>query len=93
MRLLVTIDLANADLAAFERYEAKALGLLPRYGGRLEMRVRTLDGAAETHLLSFPDEAAFEAFRTDPERLALAAQWEACGARSVVQPVERVGEP
>jgi len=26
MLLLVTIDLSNADLAAFERYEAKALG-------------------------------------------------------------------
>ena len=24
---------------------------------------------------------------------ALAAEWEACGARSVVQPVERIGAP
>ena len=93
MLLLVTIDLSQADLAAFERSEAKALDLLPRYGGRLEMRVRTVDGQSETHLLSFPDEAAFEAFRSAPERLALAAEWEACGARSVVQPVARIGAP
>ena len=89
--MLVTIDLSHADLAAFERYEAKALDLMPRYGGRLELRVRAVDGQSETHLLAFPDEAAFEAFRSDPDRLALAAEWDACGARSVVQPVARIG--
>lgn len=93
MLLLVTIDLSHADLAAFERYEAEALDLLPRYGGRLDMRVRAVDGQSETHLLFFPDEPAFEAFRTAPERLALAPEWEACGAHSVVHPVERIGAP
>jgi hypothetical protein len=89
MLLLVTIDLARADLALFERYEVDVLDLLPKYNGRLEMRVRALNGQSETHLLFFPDEAAFESFRSDPKRLALSADWERCGARSVVQPVER----
>jgi hypothetical protein len=87
---LVTIDLTAADLDAFEHYEAKVLDLVPNHGGRLEMRVRALDGRTETHLLYFPDEAAFEGFRADPGRLALSGDWERCGARSVVQLVERI---
>jgi hypothetical protein len=31
---LVTIDLANADLAAFKHYEGVVLALVPSYGGR-----------------------------------------------------------
>jgi uncharacterized protein (DUF1330 family) len=90
---LVTIDLSQADLQAFARYEARVLALLPKHGGRLELRVRALDGRSETHLLYFPDEQAFDAFRSDPARLALADDWTRCGARSTVQPVERVADP
>lgn len=90
MLRLVTIDLAAADLNTFERYEAEVLGLVPKYGGRLELRVRGLDGRTETHLLYFPNEAAFERFRADPGRLALSGDWDRCGARSTVQLVERV---
>ena len=90
MLRLITIDLTQANLDAFERYEAEVLNLLPRYGGCVKMRVRTLDATTETHLLRFPDEDAFERFRSDPRRLALSVEWERCGARSAVQPVERV---
>lgn len=90
MLLLVRIDLRGADLAAFEAYETRVLALLPRHGGRLLERLRTGDGAMETHLLSFPDAAAFDAFRASPERQALQPGWEACGARSTVEAVERV---
>jgi hypothetical protein len=87
---LVTIDLTAANLDAFERYEAEVLDLVPKHGGRLEMRVRALDGRTETHLLYFPDDAAFEGFRADPGRLALSGNWERCGAQSTVQLVEPV---
>ena len=87
---LVTINLADADLGAFERYEAAVLGLVQNHGGRVEMRVRALDRRTETHLLYFPDEEAFECFRSDPARLALSAEWTRCGARSAVQLVERI---
>jgi uncharacterized protein (DUF1330 family) len=87
---LVTIDLTAADLDAFERYETAVLALVPKHGGRLALRVRALDGRTETHLVDFPDEAAFESYRTDPGRLALSGDWERCGARSTVQLVERV---
>jgi hypothetical protein len=89
---LVTIDLSRADLDAFERYEASVLALLPKHRGRLELRVRALDGRTETHLLHFPDDQAFEAFRSDPARLALADDWQRCGALSTVQLVERIAE-
>jgi len=60
--------------------------------GRLIVRVRALDGQTETHLLYFPDEQAFDAFRSDPARLVLADEWKRCGALSTVQLVERIAE-
>ena len=90
MLWLVRIDLTEADLGAFERYEADVLGLVADHGGRVELRVRTLDRRTETHLLYFPAEQAFERFRADPRRLALSALWQRCGARSAIEPVERV---
>jgi len=87
---LITIDLTGADLAAFEDYETRVLRLVPDHGGRVDIRVRALDGLTETHLLYFPDEAAFESYRSAPARLALSGLWEKSGARSIAQPVERV---
>jgi uncharacterized protein (DUF1330 family) len=91
LRRLVTIDLAGADLERFEAYEAKVLPLVETHGGRLEMRVRSLDGGRETHLLFFPDAQAFERYRSDPKRVAVQSEWEQCGAKSVAVEVEEVG--
>ena len=88
MRRLVTIDLSDADVPIFEAYEAKVLSLLDKYGGRLEMRVRSLDGRSETHLLFFPSAQAFENYRADPIRVAAQDDWRRCGAKSVVAEVE-----
>ena len=63
MRLLVTIDLTRADLGLFESYEAKVLPLVAKYGGRHELRVRSLDASSETHLLYFPDAHGYQAYR------------------------------
>ena len=70
MRRLVTIDLSNADVSIYEAYEATVLSLLGKHGGRLEMRVRSLDGCSETHLLFFPSAQAFDSYRADPIRVA-----------------------
>ncbi|MDB5460186.1 MAG: hypothetical protein JWO72_1927 [Caulobacteraceae bacterium] len=91
MRRLVTIDLAGADLAMFEAYEAKVLPLLEKYGARLEMRVRSVDGQCETHLLFFPDAQSVEGYRSDPNRVAVLTEWERSGAKSSIVEVERVG--
>jgi uncharacterized protein (DUF1330 family) len=90
VRRLVTIDLTDADVAMFEAYEAKVLPLVEKHGGRLELRVRALDGRSETHLLYFPDAKAAEDYRADPARIAVLGEWEACGAKAVVQDVEAV---
>ena len=82
MRLLVQIDLTDADIARFEAYETAVLALLPDHGGMLELRVRGTDRPIETHVLSFPSDQAFDDFVHDPRRIALAQDWVDCGARA-----------
>jgi hypothetical protein len=91
VRLLVTIDLSGADLDLFEAYEAAVLPLLANYGGRLEMRVRALDGSRETHLVFFPDARSCDNYRADPHRAARQSEWERCGAIAARLDVERIG--
>ena len=93
MRKLVVIDLGAADTPRFERYERQVLPLLGRYGARLELAVRSLDGASETHVLHFPDAAAFERFLSDPDRAALREEWALAGAKATIADVERVEYP
>jgi hypothetical protein len=50
-----------------------------------------MDGRTETHLLYFPDEQAFDRYRSDPRRIALAPEWENSGAKSEARLVERIG--
>jgi len=87
---LVTIELSGADLEAFDSYEAAVLAVLPEHGGRLELRVRAMDASKETHLLYFPDEAAYERFRADPRRTAVQDQWRRSRATSSAIDVERL---
>ena len=61
-------DVPREGVAAFQRYEAAVLPLLERHDGRLERRLRTADGQAEVHVLSFGSRAAYEAYSADPER-------------------------
>ena len=93
MRRHVTIDLTIADIAMYEAYEASVLPLVERHGGRVVLRVRSLDGRTETHLLLFPDPEAFERYRSDPERLAVVGRWEKCGARAAAVEVQDVPAP
>lgn len=84
MHHLVVINLTQADLEMFEAYEAAVLPLVAKHGGGLEFRVRARDGSSETHLLYFPGEQAFEAYLTDPARVAAQDAWARCGAKSSV---------
>ena len=89
MLLLVQIQLVGADLSLFEAYEQHVLALLPEHGGALVERLRAKDGSSETHLLQFPNIAAFDAFRADPERETVQEMWRRCGATSTIIEVER----
>jgi uncharacterized protein (DUF1330 family) len=90
MRFLVTIDLSQADIAAFEEYEGQIVPLLAHYGAAMEVRVRSIDQKSEVHLLHFPDDAAHRAFLADPKRQAMRPIMEGSGATSTVVEVERL---
>ena len=59
-------------IASFNVYEDQVLPLLADHGGVLQRRLRSDDGGTEVHLVWFPSSAAFEAYRDDPRRAALA---------------------
>ena len=90
MLVLVQIDLSDANLELFDQYERCALALLSKYGATLEERVRSVDDLGEVHLLRFPDGAALDAFRADPERAALQDTWDRSGAVSTITEVLRI---
>jgi len=87
---LVVIDLTASDTNLFETYERKVLPLLSLYDGKLELSVRSMDGATEIHALYFPDEMSFDAFMSDPSRIALKDELRHTGATSTISDVEQV---
>ena len=68
LTLVIVADVAREGVEAFQRYEAAVLPMLERHDGRLERRLRTADGQAEVHIISFGSRAAYDAFVTDPQR-------------------------
>lgn len=88
--LVVTIDLSQADLMAFDAYETQVLALLPRYGGRIERRLRADNGAREFHILHFTDNDGYAAFLSSPERAALQAAWPSTAASATVHQVTEI---
>jgi uncharacterized protein (DUF1330 family) len=75
--LVVILTVRCEALDAFRAYERKAAAVMARYGGAIERTVVTApDGAGlslkEIHLVTFPDEQAFSAYRRDAELGAVA---------------------
>jgi uncharacterized protein (DUF1330 family) len=77
--LLLTIRLwlNTSDIAAYEEFERNAARIMAKHGGCIERAIRINtsddpDGPFEIHIVSFPDHAAFERYRNDPETQALA---------------------
>ena len=68
--LVATITVRRAELEAFRAFERHAARVMASHGGRIE-RAIVVQGEGETlrevHLVRFPDEAAFAAYRDDPE--------------------------
>ncbi len=77
-------------VAEFQAYEARVLPLIAAHGGALERRLRNADGSVELHIVSFPSDDAFAAFRTDPERAAVAHLLGASGARTELFALQEV---
>ena len=55
-------------LGPFAAYEARVLPVLGEHGGALERRLRSADAQVELHLVSFPSDEAFLAYRDDARR-------------------------
>ncbi len=70
----------------FDAYERRVMEILRGHGGELLHALIADDAAAagfdELHVLTFPDQQAFESFRSDPRRDALSAQRNACIAET-----------
>lgn len=88
--LVASLWLKDNDVAGFEDFERRAAVVMARHGGRIERAIRvdrtaaTSDAPFEMHVVSFPDRAAFDAYRVDPATQALAPQREAVIARTAV---------
>lgn len=79
-------------IAAFNAYEARVLPLIVEHGGLLQRRLRTDDGGTEIHLVWFPSEAAFAAFREDPRRTRHAALMTEAGAATELLRLQEVAD-
>ncbi|HEX2831285.1 MAG TPA: DUF1330 domain-containing protein [Burkholderiales bacterium] len=84
------------SIAAFEAYERKAARIMRKYGGSIEKAVRIGEEGGsehpfEIHVVSFPDQDRFAAYRADPEVAALAPEREAVILKTIV--VSGIGGP
>ena len=68
LRLVAVVDAVVGAEEAVRAYEDRVLALLGRHGGRLEGRLRSVDGRTEVQTISFGDRAGYEAFLADPVR-------------------------
>jgi hypothetical protein len=74
----------------FRAYEDAVLPLLPEFNGRLERRLRNLDGTLEMHLVSFASDADFQNYRNDPRRTAQAGLLQKSSAKLELLPMANV---
>jgi uncharacterized protein (DUF1330 family) len=76
MTIVAILTVRRDHLGEFHRFERAAAAAMVRHGGAIERTVAVEDPAAEhyreVHLITFPDAAAFAAYRADPELAALA---------------------
>lgn len=76
--LIVSLWLKGDDIAAYEAFERQAAALMAAHGGRIERVIRrredspSPDAPFETHIVSFPNQAAFDAYRNDKRGQGLA---------------------
>jgi hypothetical protein len=66
--LVLVADVPPHAVEAFDEYERHVLPLLAGHGGTLERRLRTADGTAEVHVVSFATRAGYQSYLDDPAR-------------------------
>jgi len=88
LRITAQLWVKSGRFAAFEAFEAAAFKIMERHGGQV-ISVQKTHGASgndphETHQLEFPTRAAFDAYRQDPDLLAMGQARDACIERTEV---------
>jgi hypothetical protein len=77
MTLVAILTVRREALDQFRAFERHAATVMTRHGGRIERTVvvsppGSPDLLKEVHVVTFPDEAAYRAYRDDPRRGELA---------------------
>ncbi|MCE9574787.1 MAG: DUF1330 domain-containing protein [Deltaproteobacteria bacterium] len=75
MTLVAILTVSRSMLARFRAYERAAAAIMTHHGGAIARTV-VIDGdpLREVHVVTFPDAAAFAAYRAEPALAALAAE-------------------
>lgn len=87
MTLVAIMTVRREALEKFRAYEAHAARIMKEHGGRIERTVvvaDTADTLQEIHVVTFPDEAAFKAYRENPMLAQFAPLREASVVRTEV---------
>lgn len=87
LTLLAMFELDPEGIALFEEYERLVLPFLAEYGGRLERRMRNPENTMEFHIVWFPSDEAFRAYRDDTRRLSHQPLFEQSKTVASVYPV------
>ena len=88
---VVSLWVRPGAVAEFEAYERKAARIMRKYGGSIEKVIRTWQESSpdipfEIHLVSFPGQEQFAAYRADLELLSLATDRESAIVKTVAVP-------
>jgi uncharacterized protein (DUF1330 family) len=89
LSVFVIVQLKMTDRAAYDRYQARFLDVFKKFNGRLlsaDEHPLVLEGVWDRDklvLMSFPDEAAFDAWANSPEYLEISKDRKA-GAQGIV---------
>ena len=88
---VVSLWIRFGAVAEFEAYERNAARIMRKYGGAIEKVIRTGQENSpeipfEIHLVSFPSQEQFAAYRADLELVSLAADRESAILKTVVIP-------
>lgn len=72
MTLVAILTIRPRAIGIFRRYEYRAAMIMAKYGGKIERSVVISPDAAdeslkEIHIVTFPDEGAYDSYRRDEE--------------------------
>lgn len=89
LHVLALLYHSQSDVETFRAFETKALSIVNTHGGKLvsafvPQNAQNPDKPDEIHLIEFPDQAAFDAYRNDPKTMALSSERDAIVSNTIV---------